>query len=75
MWTTTRDFVSERLDKLGAEIGLESPEEYTAHLARQYELFSGILKMRETISGASEPLLSRLLEERWTEKDGAVWSG
>ncbi len=40
-----RDFVSERLDKLGAEIGLESPEEYTAHLARQYELFSGILKM------------------------------
>ena len=40
-----RDFVSERLDKLGAEIGLESPEEYTAHLARQYELFSGILKI------------------------------
>jgi len=40
-----RDFVSERLDKLGAEIGLESPEEYTAHLARQYELFSGILQL------------------------------
>ena len=40
-----RDFLSERLDKLGAEIGLESPEEYTAHLARQYELFSGILQI------------------------------
>jgi tripartite-type tricarboxylate transporter receptor subunit TctC len=40
-----RDFVSERLDKLGAEIGFEGPEEYTAHLARQYELFSGILSL------------------------------
>jgi tripartite-type tricarboxylate transporter receptor subunit TctC len=40
-----RDFVSERLDKLGAEIGFEGPEEYTAHLGRQYELFSGILQI------------------------------
>lgn len=37
-------FLEERLDKLGAEIGFESPEEYTAHLGRQYELFAKILK-------------------------------
>ncbi len=40
-----RDFIAERLAKLGAEIGFEGPEEYTAHLGRQYELFSGIFKI------------------------------
>ena len=40
-----RDFIAERLGKLGAEIGFEGPEEYTVHLGRQYELFSGILKL------------------------------
>jgi tripartite-type tricarboxylate transporter receptor subunit TctC len=40
-----RDLISERLAKLGAEVGYEGPEEYTAHLGRQYELFSGILKI------------------------------
>ena len=40
-----RDFIAERLEKIGAEVGYEGPEEYTAHLGRQYELFSGILKI------------------------------
>lgn len=40
-----RDLIAERLGNLGAEIGFEGPEEYTAHLARQHELFSGILKL------------------------------
>jgi tripartite-type tricarboxylate transporter receptor subunit TctC len=40
-----REPIADRLDKLGAEIGFESPEEYTAHLSRQYELFSKILKI------------------------------
>jgi tripartite-type tricarboxylate transporter receptor subunit TctC len=40
-----RDSISDRLDKIGAEIGLEGPEEYTAHLGRQYELFSGIYRI------------------------------
>jgi tripartite-type tricarboxylate transporter receptor subunit TctC len=40
-----RDLIAERLGNLGAEIGFEGPEEYTAHLAEQYELFSGILKL------------------------------
>ena len=39
------DSISDRLDKIGAEIGLEGPEEYTAHLGRQYELFSGIYRI------------------------------
>jgi tripartite-type tricarboxylate transporter receptor subunit TctC len=40
-----RDSISDRLGKIGAEIGLEGPEEYAAHLGRQYELFSGIYKI------------------------------
>jgi len=40
-----RTFVVERLDKLGAELGFEGPEEYTDNLARQYELFSEIFKI------------------------------
>jgi len=40
-----KTFVVERLDKLGAELGFEGPEEYTDHLAKQHELFSGIFKI------------------------------
>ncbi len=40
-----KSFIVERLDKLGAEPGLEGPEEYTQHLGKQHELFSGILKI------------------------------
>jgi tripartite-type tricarboxylate transporter receptor subunit TctC len=40
-----RDTIADRLDKLGAEIGFEGPEEYTAHLEKQYELFSKIYKI------------------------------
>jgi tripartite-type tricarboxylate transporter receptor subunit TctC len=40
-------FVVERLDKLGAELGFEGPEEYADHLAKQHELFSGIFKIVE----------------------------
>jgi tripartite-type tricarboxylate transporter receptor subunit TctC len=40
-----RDSIADRLDKLGAEIGFESPEEYSAHLSKQYELFSKIYKI------------------------------
>ncbi len=40
-----RDSISDRLDKIGAEIGLEGPEEYTTHLGRQCELFSGIYRI------------------------------
>ncbi len=37
--------VAERLDKLGASIDFEGPEEYAAQLSRQGELFSRILKI------------------------------
>jgi hypothetical protein len=37
--------VVERLDKLGAELAFEGPEEYTIDLAKQYELFSEIFKI------------------------------
>ena len=40
-----RDTIADRLDKLGAEIGFESPEEYATHLEKQYELFSKIYKI------------------------------
>jgi len=40
-----RTYVVERLDKLGAELDFEGPEEYTIHLAKQYELFSDIFKI------------------------------
>jgi tripartite-type tricarboxylate transporter receptor subunit TctC len=40
-----KTFVVERLDKLGAELDFEGPEEYTIHLAKQYELFSDIFKI------------------------------
>ena len=40
-----KDSISDRLEKLGVEIGFEGPEEYAAHLARQYELFSGIYNL------------------------------
>jgi tripartite-type tricarboxylate transporter receptor subunit TctC len=40
-----RTFAVERLDRLGAELDFEGPEEYTTHLAKQYELFSEIFKI------------------------------
>ncbi len=40
-----RSYITERLDKLNAQILFESPEEYAAHLARDNKLFFGILKM------------------------------
>ena len=40
-----KSVVLDRLDKLGAELGLEGPEEYAEHLAKQHELFSRILQI------------------------------
>jgi tripartite-type tricarboxylate transporter receptor subunit TctC len=39
-----RDFITGRLDNLGAQLLLKNPEEYTGLLARENELFSRILK-------------------------------
>lgn len=42
---TQRAFLNDRLEKLGVQVGFKGPQEYTAHLARQHELFSGVLKI------------------------------
>lgn len=40
-----RRFINDRLDKLGAQLLYEGPEEYAAHLAKEHDLFARIIKI------------------------------